>query len=133
MPTKDPYKDSPYDASGMPLGAETVDYDNKDEVAKHTVKDKAPEFVSLADQDFDHSVAEHDWQKRTTFNEALNNTAIQFPGHRVHKKYADHLGTGLPEPKLAIAEDDAAREAAKEEPKEKPKEDDDFEKALKDA
>ena len=40
MSENDPYKDSPYDASGMPLGAETADYDNFAEVAQKMVKDK---------------------------------------------------------------------------------------------
>lgn len=38
--TVGPYHNSPYDASGMPLGAETVDYDKVEDVAKATVKDK---------------------------------------------------------------------------------------------
>lgn len=38
--TVGPYHNSPYDASGMPLGCETVDYDKVEDVAKATVKDK---------------------------------------------------------------------------------------------
>lgn len=38
--TVGPYHNSPYDASGMPLATETVDYDKVEDVAKATVKDK---------------------------------------------------------------------------------------------
>lgn len=38
--TVGPYHNSPYDASGMPLGTDTVDYDKAEDVAKATVKDK---------------------------------------------------------------------------------------------
>lgn len=52
MTKKDPYKDSPYDASGMPLGADTVDYDVKEDVAAKTVFDKPVETISLVDMDY---------------------------------------------------------------------------------
>lgn len=38
--TVGPYHNSPYDASGMPLGTNYVDYDKVEDVAKATVKDK---------------------------------------------------------------------------------------------
>lgn len=91
------FKDSPYDAAGMPLGCETVDYDKKEDVAKSTVKDKVVEPVTFNDVEYDHSVSEAEWQKRTKFNPALNNTAIQFPGHRIHKKHEEDLATGITE------------------------------------
>ncbi len=51
--TENPYEGSPYDASGMPLGASTVDYDRQDDVAKHTVKDKPVEHpFSINDIDY---------------------------------------------------------------------------------
>lgn len=54
MTAKDPYKDSPYDASGMPLATTTADYDNVDEVAQATVKDKPVEFPeSINDIDYE--------------------------------------------------------------------------------
>jgi hypothetical protein len=149
MAKKDPYKDSPYDASGMPLGAETVDYDNQAEVAQHTVKDKYVEQPSIADVPFDESVTQAKWQKRTKFNPVLNNTAIQTPGHKVYKKHEDDLGEGLPESDPDQRDLDnpeevekLAKEDAKETNKSKVKsdkvvhdkddEDDDFLKALKD-
>lgn len=52
MTTKDPYADSPYDASGMPLATTVVDYDVKEDVAKATVKDKVeknPESINDID------------------------------------------------------------------------------------
>jgi hypothetical protein len=59
MTSKDPYKDSPYDASGMPLGCETVDYDNQKDVAKATVKDKPVEHPESIN-DIDYVPAEID-------------------------------------------------------------------------
>lgn len=51
--TVGPYHNSPYDASGMPLGAETVDYDNLEDVAQATVKDKPVKHpVSINDIDY---------------------------------------------------------------------------------
>lgn len=148
---KDPYKNSPYDASGMPLGAETVDYDNKDEVAKHMVKDKyeAPLPAFSDDDDFHEKKLD-----RPKYNPVLNNTAIQTPGHKVYKKHEEDLGEGLPEtnPDQRDLDDPKevetlAKEDAKETNKSKVKsdkvvhedkkddkddEDDNFLKALKD-
>lgn len=127
---KDPYKNSPYDASGMPLGAETVDYDDKDAVAQHMVKDKYVPQPGIADIEFDESVTQADWQKRTKFNPVLNNTAIQTPGHKVYKKHEEDLGEGLPEvhPDQRDLDDpkeveDLAKEDAKETNKSKVKSD----------
>lgn len=51
--TVGPYHNSPYDASGMPLGTETVDYDNLEDVAKATVKDKPVKYPkSINDIDY---------------------------------------------------------------------------------
>lgn len=51
--TVGPYHNSPYDASGMPLGTDTVDYDNLEDVAKATVKDKPVKHpVSINDIDY---------------------------------------------------------------------------------
>lgn len=88
------FKGSPYDTAGMPLGAETVDYDKKDDVAQSTVKDKYIEPLPLF-SDSDEFQEKH--IKRRKYNEALNNTAIQLPGHKVHKDHEDDLGTGIPE------------------------------------
>lgn len=48
----DPYKDSPYDEHGMPLGCEKIDYSKPDDVAKHTVKQKPKEPRNLNDIDY---------------------------------------------------------------------------------
>lgn len=51
--TVGPYHNSPYDASGMPLATTYVDYDNLEDVAKATVKDKPVEHpTSLLDIDY---------------------------------------------------------------------------------
>lgn len=50
MAKNDPYKDSPYDASGMPLGAETADYDNFADVAQKMVGDKVPTYPENINQ-----------------------------------------------------------------------------------
>jgi len=52
MPSRKPWHDSPYDASGMPLGAETADYDNEEERRKHMVKEKYVPEVPLNDPDY---------------------------------------------------------------------------------
>lgn len=76
MTAKDPYKDSPYDASGMPLATETVDYDKKEDVAKATVKDKVEEFPTSIN-DIDYTPAEIDPKlvrsniKKKNFNSAI--------------------------------------------------------------
>jgi hypothetical protein len=44
MSKDDPYKDSPYDASGMPLAATFADYDNFADVAQKMVGDKVPTY-----------------------------------------------------------------------------------------
>lgn len=117
---KDPYKNSAYDASGMPLGAEQIDYDVKEDVAKATVKDKyQPPLPLFSDKD-DFEEPEI---KRTKFNPALNNTAIQFPGHRIHKAHKEDLGHGIPEhddmPKFVDLDDPkSVEEMVKEDPKE---------------
>ena len=116
---EDPYRESPYDASGMPLRAETVDYDQKKDVAEHTVKDKYVEPLPLFSKD-DYTEPKI---KRTHFNPALNNTAIQFPGHRIHKAHEEDLGTGIPElsdePKKVDLDDPKEHEKlAQEDPKE---------------
>lgn len=118
------FKGSPYDASGMPLGCETVDNDKKEDVAAKTVKSKVVEPVNVADIDFDHSVTEADWQKRTKYNPVLNNTAIQTPGHAVYKKHADDLGVGItelkdPPKKVDLGNEDDKRKAIVEDSEEK--------------
>lgn len=149
---KDPYKNSAYDASGMPLDTEYVDYDKKDDVAKASVKDKYVAPLPLFSDDDEY---EEPKLKRTHFNPALNNTAIQFPGHRIHKAHEKDLGHGIPEhddmPKEVDMDDpEAVEKLAKEDPKqtnqtklesdkvdhsdEKPKDEgDDFLKALNNA
>lgn len=118
---EDPYRESPYDASGMPLGAETVDYDDKKAVAEHTVKDKYIEPLPLFSDDDDFHESKIEKKK---FNPALNNTAIQFPGHRIHKKHEEDLGTGIPEvtdeepDKLDLDDPKEHEKLAKEDPKE---------------
>lgn len=119
MTAKDPYKDSPYDASGMPLATETVDYDKKEDVAKLTVKDKYVEPLPLFSDDDDFHEKEIERRK---FNPALNNTAIEVPGHKVPKGHKDDVGTGIPEltdqPKEVDLDDPAkVEELAKEDPK----------------
>lgn len=71
---KNPYKDSPYDASGMPLAAETADYDNFADVAQKMVRDRVPthpeninqidyqeeklELPVISERDFNSAIAE---------------------------------------------------------------------------
>ena len=59
MSKKDPYKGSPYDASGMPLGTEYADYDNFADVAQTTVGDKVPTYPTNINQiDYSEPVIE---------------------------------------------------------------------------
>jgi hypothetical protein len=79
MTSKDPYKDSPYDASGMPLGCETVDYDNQKDVAKATVKDKP--YEEPLTFEYDPTVIDvEDEPDKALFNEAVKeNVNSAFP------------------------------------------------------
>lgn len=52
MPGRKPWHDSPYDEHGMPLGVETVDYDNAEEVKKHMVQDKYVPEIPLNDPEY---------------------------------------------------------------------------------
>jgi hypothetical protein len=52
MPGRKPWHDSPYDASGMPLGVETADYDNEEERRKHMVKEKYVPEIPLNDPEY---------------------------------------------------------------------------------
>ena len=146
---KDPYKDSPYDEHGMPLGAEYVDYDNKGDVAKATVKDKP-----ITDFDLNPQTQEYDEPKikRTEPNPADFNSAIEVKGHK-HPSREDHIGIGIPEltdnpDKLDMDDPKTHEKLAEEDPKETNKTklesdkvdhdkkddsdpDSDFEKALK--
>lgn len=51
-PSRKPWHDSPYDASGMPLGVETCDYDNEEERRKNMVHDKYVEPIPLNDPEY---------------------------------------------------------------------------------
>ena len=51
-PSRKPWHDSPYDEHGMPLGCETIDYDNEDERRKAMVKDKYEEPIPLNDPEY---------------------------------------------------------------------------------
>lgn len=111
---KDPYKNSPYDASGMPLGATYVDYDDKGDVAQASVKDKPVTDYSLS---LAEATAEYEEPKikRTEPNPADFNSAIEVKGHK-HPTREDHIGIGIPEikdmPKQVDIEDPFnAREA----------------------
>jgi len=83
---------SPYDSAGMPLGAVTADMDVKEDVAKTTVHDVYEAPLPLFSDDDPVFQPE---LKRTKYNPALNNTAIQVEGHRIHKAHADDIGTGI--------------------------------------
>jgi len=70
------FKGSPYDSSGMPLAANKVDMDKKEDVAKATVHDKyvAPRpLFTDSDPDFQPE------PKRTKVDPAKFNSAIELP------------------------------------------------------
>lgn len=52
MPPRKPYRDSPYDDGGMPLGTTTADYDNADEVRMNQVKDVYVPEPTIFDMDY---------------------------------------------------------------------------------
>jgi hypothetical protein len=52
MPSRKPYRNSPYDDGGMPLGTETADYDNADEVRMAQVKDLYVPEPTIFDMDY---------------------------------------------------------------------------------
>lgn len=113
------WKNSPYDTAGMPLGAETVDYDKKDDVAQATVKDRYVEPRPLfSDEDeFEEKKIE-----RTKYNPVLNNTAIQTPGHAIYKKHEEDIAGGLtditdPPAKVDLDDPEEHEKIAKEDPK----------------
>lgn len=108
------WKNSPYDEHGMPLGAEYVDYDNKDDVAQATVKDKP---ITNYDDTLAAATEEYEEPKidRKEPNPADFNSAIEVKGHK-HPTREDHIGIGIPElvdmPKQVDLEDPAnAKEA----------------------
>lgn len=114
------FEKSPYDSAGMPLGAETVDYDKKDDVAQSMVKDKYVEPIPLFSDD-DEFQEKH--ITRRQYNEALNNTAIQLPGHKIHEAHKEDIGKGIPELqpdapiKLDMDDPETHEKLAEEDPK----------------
>lgn len=69
---KDPFKNSPYDASGMPLGAETADYDNFADVAQKMVRDRVPTHPkSINDIDYEEEKLELPVITEKGFNSAI--------------------------------------------------------------
>ena len=115
------WKNSPYDEHGMPLGAEYVDYDNKDDVAQATVKDKP---ITNYDDTLAAATEEYKEPKidRKEPNPADFNSAIEVKGHK-HPSREDHLKVGIPElydmPDREDLDDPEVHEKlAKEDPKE---------------
>jgi hypothetical protein len=51
-PSRKLWHDSPYDEHGMPLGCETIDYDNEEERRKAMVVDKYEEPIPLNDPEY---------------------------------------------------------------------------------
>lgn len=125
MSKTDPYRHSPYDAAGMPLGAETIDYDNKEDVAQHTVKDKVIEPVNL--NDASASYTEPKLKNRTPVNPANFNSAIEVPGH-IRPTKAQDIGEGIAE-----LQPDFQKPVNIQEEADNPDDKDDFMEALKNA
>lgn len=83
--TVGPYHNSPYDASGMPLATNTVDYDNLEDVAKATVKDKPVKYPkSINDIDYQprqltkkETGADPRYLPRKNFNSALADPDVE--------------------------------------------------------
>lgn len=77
MTEKDPYKDSPYDAAGMPLGTKVVDTGLDAEQRRFaSVKQVIPleNVVNLTDNDYQEEVVEEKELDLAKFN-----TAIELP------------------------------------------------------
>lgn len=81
---KDPYKNSPYDASGMPLTTTFVDCDNAEEVRKNMVKDKVVEPQNhVYDLDYEtKSPKEDEYKSDVQLNEekGINQYELNIPG-----------------------------------------------------
>lgn len=76
MPGRKPWHDSPYDASGMPLGVETADYDNEEERRKHMVKDKYVPEIPLNDPEYQPKQLSKTYTGQRPLTKKNFNTAI---------------------------------------------------------
>lgn len=84
MSKSDPYKDSPYDAAGMPLGTEVVDYDKDREQRRfNTVRQVSPlpeeNAVTLLDIDYEAPETEADkvFKSRRNIDKSKFNGAVE--------------------------------------------------------
>src|SRR5690349_21664679 len=98
MPSRKPWHDSPYDASGMPLGVETADYDNEEERRKHMVKEKYVPEIPLNDPEYQPRQMPKTFTGQRPLTKKNFNSAI-------------HEAVGLPDPNVEIVdvEDPAVR------------------------
>ena len=115
------WNNSPYDEHGMPLAAETVDYDNKGDVAKASVKDKPitdySDTLAAATEKYEEPKID-----RKEPNPADFNSAVEVTGHK-HPSRKDHLGIGIPElsdfpDRLDMDDPKTQEKLAQEDPKE---------------
>lgn len=81
MSKSDPYKDSPYDAAGMPLGTEVFDYDNLDERRRNSVRNVTPpkDTTTLIDIDYEapKTEASKEFNRRRNLDKSHFNEAVK--------------------------------------------------------
>lgn len=98
MPSRKPWHDSPYDEHGMPLGVETADYDNAEELRKHMVEEKYVPEVPLNDPEYQPKQMSKKFTGQRPLTRKNFNSAIT-------------EGVGLPDPNVELVdiEDPGAR------------------------
>lgn len=98
MPSRKFGHNSPYDEHGMPLGVETVDYDNADEVRRNQVHEKYVEEIPFNDPEYQpRQMPKNFTGQRPLTRKGFNSALVE--------------GVGFPDPNVEVVdiEDPAAR------------------------